>query len=220
MPTIKIFNNLNPKLDKEIDYEFGDEKLEEILKIYDQSITKNHYHIAIGNELFDDWTLPIDTCLAYGDSILIAEEVKIPIPIPIPSDEEELDGCMPFANVTADGRSHEWSSDAPKWRIASKGLCLEGKCKNRQCKAFDKMVVINMGVPISYKIGMPGQKKTNCPICNTHVNIETCAFNECSFRYIGVMNTDNGPVRHKSEWKQISGSYYRFDETNKSNWNR
>jgi hypothetical protein len=505
MPTIKVFNNINPSLDKQIEYDFGDEKLAEILHIYDKSITaetKSRYRVAVGDELINDWSLPIDTCLAYGDSILIAEKFEISIKINIvrertiklaphdsrtdfdslkksleiddasfpsfissngiqqkpavfsyfidkesyksPTIQLEIDkrttieslkrkikdlanipienqaivfkrthladdsstlsdygifnhdhlelfdkkatktifeekifhvdvvdlsgkkialklrlyntiedvkneiakqgetptseqllyegrdalsdngyklftsqdrvgfkfirlirraqlakdpalaiplfvktltgqtltinlglfesirqfkslieaetnipvdqqrliyagrqfeddmvlnnypicrestvhlvlrlrGGFSFANVTDDGELMEWSKDAPKWREAARGLCLEGKCKNNKCEVFGHMVIINMGVPISHKVGMPGQKRTDCPMCQTHVNTETCAFNNCWFRYVGVMTTDSGPARHKSEWKQINDSYYRFDEENKSDWIR
>ena len=39
----------------------------------------------------------------------------------------------------------EWSSYAPDWRIARPGLCLEGTCTNKDCKAQADKVVINIG---------------------------------------------------------------------------
>jgi hypothetical protein len=37
----------------------------------------------------------------------------------------------------------QWSKSAPDWRIVRPGLCVEGRCKNVECKAFGHMVIIN-----------------------------------------------------------------------------
>ena len=58
-----------------------------------------------------------------------------------------------FTDITQEAKKYEWNKSAPDWRIAHKGLCLEGRCQNEQCKAFNKMVVINMGVTI-FKLGI------------------------------------------------------------------
>ena len=113
------------------------------------------------------------------------------------------------------------SSSAPKWRAIDWGLNLEGRCENRSCKAFGKMVIMRMGSPIIYKLGLPHKKPTNCPMCHQYVKPETCGFFGCSFRFLGIMETKNGPKKYKSEWKGISGQeYHRFDEVNKCNWIR
>jgi hypothetical protein len=39
----------------------------------------------------------------------------------------------------------KFSSLAPKWRCLDRGLNLEGKCKNKECEAFTKLVVIQHG---------------------------------------------------------------------------
>lgn len=56
-------------------------------------------------------------------------------------------GCS-FADLCQQPKIFEWNNEAPKWRVAKIGLCLEGKCINKNCVAFNKMVVVNMGVPI------------------------------------------------------------------------
>ena len=62
-------------------------------------------------------------------------------------------GANMFTDITQEAKKYEWNKSAPDWRIAHKGLCLEGRCKNEKCKAFNKMVVINMGVTI-FKLGI------------------------------------------------------------------
>ena len=48
-----------------------------------------------------------------------------------------------FADKNLERR--DWSSKAPKWRIAKFGLCVEGKCTNESCEANGNMVVVSMG---------------------------------------------------------------------------
>lgn len=128
-------------------------------------------------------------------------------------------GCS-FANLTESGVKLGWSEEAPNWRIAQRGLCFEGKCTNTECVAYKRMVVINMGCPIIYKFEFSGQKPTCCSICSKHVKPETCAFNNCSFRSLGLMESAKGPVRHRSEWIEVGDEYYRFDENKKVDWIR
>ena len=113
---------------------------------------------------------------------------------------------------------HAWSESAPNWRIVKSGLCLEGKCSNRRCKAYGQMVIMNMGIPICYQLNMPSQKPTKCPICHTYVQPVTCAFNNCMWRYLGIKQTSKGPERCKSEWANAGDSYHRFDESKNSQW--
>lgn len=72
MPEVKIFNIQDSKLDKKVAYESGNESLFEILEKYDPSIGKNRCRVAIGSDLFHNWTIPIEICFAYGDSISIS----------------------------------------------------------------------------------------------------------------------------------------------------
>ncbi|UJR07045.1 hypothetical protein I4U23_011333 [Adineta vaga] len=78
----------------------------------------------------------------------------------------------------------EWSHQAPVWRIARPGLCLEGCCKNEKCTAYDRLVIINIGL---VKFTLNTEKKTlsKCPQCQNYVNPITCAFNRCQWRYKG-----------------------------------
>ena len=126
-----------------------------------------------------------------------------------------------FISLKCLGQILPLSTSAPEWRTINWGLNLEGRCKNRSCKAYNKLVIMQMGTPIIYKLGFPHEKQTNCPMCKEYVKPETCGFYECSFRFFGVMETKNGPEKYKSEWKEISNQkYHRGDEANKCTWIR
>ncbi|CAF1355982.1 unnamed protein product, partial [Rotaria sordida] len=77
----------------------------------------------------------------------------------------------------------EWNSEAPPWRTANVGLCLEGKCENSCCEAFNYSVIINKEMGIFDFIN---NKNTNCPQCHAHVAVLTCAFNNCQWRWFGI----------------------------------
>jgi len=124
-----------------------------------------------------------------------------------------------FADLSQQPKVFEWSKNAPDWRIAKMGLCLEGKCTNKQCKAYKSTVIINMGVPVIFKLGLPSAKQpTNCPICQKYVKPITCALNNCEYRYIAIEETINGLEKVKSDWKNIDNSYHRFDENKKADY--
>lgn len=253
MPFVKVFNNQDPKLDKTVEFDFGDEKLEEIIRKYlgnDLGNNKNelsNYTVAVGGEIFTDWNASIDKCLLYGDSIQIGKIIS--------SDEaqswlfygKQLEdgrtladyhiengsllilslrsrgGGLPmiyFADVTQSGQRISTSRHAPEWRYVVPGLCLEGICQNQICKAFNQKVIMNMGLPVCYRLGMPDEKPTNCPMCYKYVDPITCGFFKCSFRYVGIMKTDQGPKRVKSEWQTESEDYFRFEESRQSKWIR
>ncbi|CAF0781781.1 unnamed protein product [Brachionus calyciflorus] len=118
-------------------------------------------------------------------------------------------------------RVYNWSRKAPKWRTARAGLCFEGKCVNYECKAFNEMVIINMEVPIIYQLGMPNQKETKCPQCDSYVKPITCGFNNCRWRFYGIKESENGPKRVSCEWKNVGDEYHRFDDDEESmcQWN-
>lgn len=112
------------------------------------------------------------------------------------------------------------SSKAPSWRKAKPGLSIEGKCSNVKCEAYKHTVIINMGVSVVFKLGVPIVKNpTNCPMCDCYVKLITCAFNNCEFRYFAFKETTMGLSKEKSEWKRVDDNYHRFDESNQASYN-
>ena len=112
----------------------------------------------------------------------------------------------------------EWSKRTLIWRQASPGLSYENICNKNNCIAYGEQVVMNMGFGL-FKFGIPNDKM-QCPVCKTKLtNIpKTCAFNNCQWKYDGV-KTENGDTKKlKSDWKHVGDEYYRFVESETSNW--
>lgn len=119
---------------------------------------------------------------------------------------------IPFADVTEEAGPEKikWNKSAPKWRRAALGLCLEGKCTNRRCKAHNKLVIVNKGYTefdmirdahISY-----------CPICNKHVQPLTCGFNNCKYQIITEKVVPGKPTKISTVgWKSVGDYYERYN---------
>jgi hypothetical protein len=107
---------------------------------------------------------------------------------------------------------YQWSSDAPNWRLTKAGLCLEGKCMNSECDAYNQYVVMNMGTPIQYMVGYPNETGTNCPVCNQYVEPEISGFNKCEWRCLGIKKGEKGPEHHKSDWAKVGDEQHCFED--------
>lgn len=106
-----------------------------------------------------------------------------------------------------------WSRTAPSWRRARHGLCLEGLCKNNQCAAFNRTVIMPVGYKKFDMLDDSVETRTICPACKKHVTPVTCGFNNCWWRYNGSQNVENSPSRPcSSAWREADDAYYRFDE--------
>ena len=71
MPTVRILNTNVATLSKDIDYDFGDETLSSIVNKYDSKINNHNTNLVIGDTFFEDWNVPIEACLFYGDFVSI-----------------------------------------------------------------------------------------------------------------------------------------------------
>lgn len=205
MPQIRIYDLNDPGIYCDQNYRDDMVTLKDIMNKYNKGLTPENTYLAIGNSIFNDWDYPIEVCLFYGDDINVCK----------------IRTCFDFnfVDVTKKGIEYKKDENAPDWRIVSNGLCLEGKCKNKNCEAFNNFVIINMGVPCIFKLGLPTEKQpTQCPMCKKHVKAVNCGFYKCEFRYIAIMETDEGKVKKESEWKDIKDEYYTFDEQESLNY--
>jgi len=123
-----------------------------------------------------------------------------------------------FADVSDSSGLEEraFVDSAPEWRVAQPGLCLEGKCSNRSCRAHGKMVILNHGFRDFDLIRHDGGK--NCPQCGKAVVPTTCGFNKCIWRYQGRKAGETNAL--VGQWKEAGNSYHRFAEGREVEWER
>ena len=111
----------------------------------------------------------------------------------------------------------KWSTSAPKWRYTDKGLCIEGSCFNANCQAYNKMVIIQMGIG-SFDLVMD-EHQCKCPLCKEYVKPITAAFNNCQYRWTGIKSGEkpgDPPITCKEEnFITVRDEYLRFDESDK-----
>jgi ubiquitin len=117
-----------------------------------------------------------------------------------------------FVDVTKIGAlvDRNWSDDAPIWRVITKhGFCVEGKCRNNNCEAYNHDVICSLGTG---EFDM--QLSTNlmeCPLCKTTITPENCGFNNCRWKYHATKVGD--PTIIKSDVFVSGDSYTTFNET-------
>jgi len=74
MPSIKVYQINNYISDYpiiEIEYDFGDTLVKKIVSDYNPQLNEKNAQIVIGNDVFHSWNVAVDSCLMYGDFILI-----------------------------------------------------------------------------------------------------------------------------------------------------
>jgi len=106
-------------------------------------------------------------------------------------------GSADFLDITQSQKAKcfEWTDGAPAWRMAKRGLCLEGKCYNRSCTAFGRWVIISKGMG-TYDV-VADVDKNQCPMCLQLVSVEKCAFNNCRYGYSGINLQEDGMALKK-----------------------
>lgn len=114
-----------------------------------------------------------------------------------------------FADVSNDSliTACEFSSKAPEWRLVSKGINIEGRCKNRECCAYRHMIIDRKEfVPFN----LIRDDNIECPMCSCEVKPVTCGFYDCAWRFEGVTASVNLSIC--SQWNDARGFvYHRFD---------
>lgn len=135
-------------------------------------------------------------------------------------------GCDPigqsFVDITNESKAKtlHFSQTAPNWRICTKGLNLEGICKNKSCEAYNQWVIIQKGIGTYDMIF--DEHLNRCPICYNYVESKKCAFSNCIYGYVGVkLQKGKAPekVICKTE-KKVGNHYLLFDpaEAGECNW--
>ncbi|CAF1180873.1 unnamed protein product [Didymodactylos carnosus] len=108
----------------------------------------------------------------------------------------------------------EWNSHAPEWRIAMPGICFEDKCTNASCKAYKQQLIINIGFKKFDYLTDVSADTSKCLVCSSFVEPETCAFNNCTWKWWGIKQSQSGmpPEKVSADWRIADNAYHRFDQ--------
>lgn len=75
MPTIDIFYNRKNDF-KSLEYESGKETLGSIIRKFDSNVDEFNTLAVIGNDIFNDWNVSLNTVLAYDTSIRLMKTIR------------------------------------------------------------------------------------------------------------------------------------------------
>ena len=95
-------------------------------------------------------------------------------------------GMFEFLDVdeSTKPKNLEFSESAPKWRRASIGLNLFGKCINKYCKAYKKEVIYTAGINNKFDFNSD-KREIKCPICSKNFIPMTMGFWKCEYQIKG-----------------------------------
>lgn len=116
-------------------------------------------------------------------------------------------GTIAFADISDPQalKTLDWDDSAPEWRIAVKGLNVEGRCRNNSCKASGRMVISTahgLHSPCRHFDVVAQANQCPCPCCGEAIQIDTCAFTGCEWRFWGVKVLDGKlHVLERSDWR-------------------
>ena len=134
----------------------------------------------------------------------------------IPAGTKGCGKVISFADVSNQANNLQtlaFNRNAPNYRIAARGLNIEGYCKNKTCAAYDKLVI-----DTSHALGcfdlVVDEHSCKCPLCSEVISLETCAFTGCQWKYtVGIQQSEQGPKKvEQLAWTTASPDKYdRFD---------
>jgi len=161
-------------------------------------ITNEDINLSFGGKILNDSNL-------LNDYNIISNSV-----INYNRNEDNKGGSFNFVDVNdlfaikklKTGTSRPWKKYIP-------GLNLEGKCRNKNCQAFNKIVICKIGY-VNYNFN-DNENVNNCPMCNQKIIPESCGFSKCMFRYSGKINNNGNIKEIKDEnWKVAKNGYFHY----------
>jgi hypothetical protein len=97
--------------------------------------------------------------------------------------------------------------DNSLWRRFAPGLSLLGICINSECDAYQKEVIIPIGLKNFDVLTDADASTTICPKCKHYVETSKLGFNECQWRIYGKKQTrpSQAPISFSEDWIQTHG---------------
>ena len=94
---------------------------------------------------------------------------------------------LDFCDVSKQNTEYvKFSKKAKSYRQVEKGLNIFGKCKNKNCVAFNKTVIYPTGIDIGEFDIIKESHNCHCPECGSIIDPKTCGFYECSYWFTGL----------------------------------
>jgi hypothetical protein len=176
---------------------------------------QNEFKITLGGVTLDKDDEHFDRFLIHNKPWLI----------PKPSQHKGLTRAIDFkfSKMGDSFKEQEFKKTSLEWRKAKRGLCVEGYCMNKQCKAYfpesKSLVVMPMGYG-EFDMVYDGAK-CKCPVCGESVAPRTCAINNCKWKYTGT-KAKQAEKPEDSEWKEVGNTYAKFSdaEQDQTDWIR
>ena len=117
-------------------------------------------------------------------------------------------GCPPsFVDVQNEDAllKRQFSSSAPKWRICSDGINIEGKCTNSDCPAHNHMVIYRHVFHLFDLL----HTKAYCPICHKEIVPMKPGFANCLWRIVSLKTTGSFLTL---PYRRVEKEYQTYDE--------
>lgn len=116
----------------------------------------------------------------------------------------------PYVHIPQNNLQGRGDGLTPAWRRATSGMWLEGKCCNKICVAYLKVVVMNQGFTDLDFINE--RYRCKCPMCYELVIPVAYGFNRCEFMTVGLKITLDCqyPQVARQDWQRLLDSYHRF----------
>jgi hypothetical protein len=103
-------------------------------------------------------------------------------------------------------RTLSWNQSAPKWRVACRGLNIEGICTNEECKAHMQMVVCRLENTVRFDLM---KQICCCPLCHRLIKPVKPGFSSCWWR-VRAVKSDGTQVA--TAFRKVGDAYMTYDE--------
>lgn len=102
------------------------------------------------------------------------------------------------------------------WRQFAPGLSLLGICRNSQCAAYEKEVIISLGFRNFDLLVDADESTSRCPICTKFVESDKLGFHQCQWRISGKKQIPpQAPVDFRIDWTSTKNDFlfeYRLEQ--------
>lgn len=106
---------------------------------------------------------------------------------------------------------------APNWRICKKGINITGYCRNKECKAFNQIVICPLGKVVIFDLIL-NSHSVKCPECNRNFVPESCGFVNCYYSWAGKKIENNQVKNFKlQKWENAGNNFLYFSPIKNKN---